>query len=99
MARLRFGTDELGKEILELVPAPKTPAAAAAAAIDGKGDVAQEKEDGGKPYKGDNVIVMMEWERPYMRALVDNLGVTGATVHCTKFTSCRVSACLITRRC
>lgn len=34
-------------------------------------------EESSKPYKGENTIVMMEWEKPYMRALVDNLGVTG----------------------
>lgn len=33
-----------------------------------------------KPYKGDNTIIMMEWERPYMRALVDALGISGVSL-------------------
>lgn len=67
MASLQFGTDDFGKEILELVP--------------GEGITSlrrqEDASDGSKPYKGDNTIVMMEWEKPYMRALVDALGITG----------------------
>eukprot|EP00752_Nemacystus_decipiens_P008774 g7829.t1 len=130
MACLRFGTDEWGKEILELVgPATATTATAAAAApststpessissrCSSKGasrnETANNKApetmrtaaagnksgpspgvsegisagasgggvgcvgESSKPYKGENTIVMMEWEKPYMRALVDNLHVT-----------------------
>eukprot|EP00903_Cladosiphon_okamuranus_P006303 g6181.t1 len=121
MACLRFGTDERGKEVLELVPAaapsvshsgPSTSStgsstrppreagsandeapegrqvAAAAAAgqsrlspcrtdrVAAGAGLAVGVEESSKPYKGENTIVMMEWEKPYMRALVDNLGVT-----------------------
>lgn len=77
MARLRFGIDSLGKEILELVPAaPFAVASPPSLQEDGNGQDAD--VEGNKPYKGDNTIVMMEWERPYMRALVDALGITGA---------------------
>lgn len=102
MARLQFGTDSLGKEILELVPA--TPAAAPSETVDvakaaapsiGERDqddhggaaggaietaaAAAGLGEGGEsmPYKGENTIVMMEWEKPYMRALVDALAITG----------------------
>ena len=76
MARLRFGTDSLGKEILELVPA--APFAAASPPSSQQDDNGQDAAvEGNKPYKGDNTIVMMEWERPYMRALADSLGITG----------------------
>lgn len=68
MARLQFGTDDFGKEILELVPgANNTPTM----------HPQEDAGDSSKPYKGDNTIVMMEWEKPYMRALVDALGITG----------------------
>lgn len=110
MACLRFGTDERGKEILELVPAAEAtpskkrgePCCAstqpplrdsstddAARQVQsrcwnpGRPDSGVVAEGAGvgaverKPYKGENTIVMMEWEKPYMRALVDNLGVTG----------------------
>lgn len=99
MARLRFGTDSLGKEILELLPAPpplpplsssSSPASPPPATGDGvsvamsSGDntwSSEQAKEGGLsnaslPYKGENTIVMMEWERPYMRALVDALGIT-----------------------
>lgn len=86
MARLRFGTDSLGKEILELVHAAPAAAASPPSLLqDGNGHDAAVEEN--KPYKGDNTIVMMEWERPYMRALVDALGITGAG-RCTWGTYC-----------
>ena len=75
MARLRFGIDDLGKEILELVPT-------AAGAADGNGEGQDGRRccfEADKPYKGSNTIVMMEWEKPYMRALVDALSITGET--------------------
>lgn len=81
MANLRFGTDSLGKEILELVPI--APAAVASPPSNRKQDDTREDAadvEENKPYKGDNTIVMMEWERPYMRALVDALGITGEQV-------------------
>lgn len=105
MACLRFGTDALGKEILELVPAPApangvtdttapTPCSSSSAPQQNhEANGVQNKKEGGatqglgagdsaglkesKPYKGENTIVMMEWERPYMRRLVDALGITG----------------------
>lgn len=95
MARLRFGTDARGKEILELVPSPQptttTPERKSSpmdsSAISEDGDARPLEEKHGKddkpagtsavPYKGENTIVMMEWEKPYMRALVDALGITG----------------------
>lgn len=115
MACLRFGTDALGKEILELVPAaaptPRTSRSSTDTAAlpgcssssnaphredekgagdknaregddgvtqgQGAGDDGAGLEEGSKPYKGENTIVMMEWERPYMRRLVDALGITG----------------------
>ncbi|CAM9363391.1 unnamed protein product [Ascophyllum nodosum] len=75
MARLRFGIDDLGKEILELVPT-------AAGAADGNGEGQDGRRccfEADKPYKGSNTIVMMEWEKPYMRALVDALSITEQT--------------------
>lgn len=96
MARLRFGTDARGKEILELMPPlqPTKPTSSerTSSTMDGaaiceggetcppKGKQAKDVELAGTssiPYKGENTIVMMEWEKPYMRALVDALGITG----------------------
>ncbi len=28
-----------------------------------------------EPYKGTNRVIMMEWERPYMEACVDRMGI------------------------
>lgn len=83
MARLRYGTDTLGKEILELISSPLGSAASNPhEPSSGQQDSIGEQEGGNfeenKPYKGENTIVMMEWEKPYMRALVDVLGITGA---------------------
>ncbi|CAM9306282.1 unnamed protein product [Ectocarpus sp. 12 AP-2014] len=100
MACLQFGTDALGKEILELVPAtpaalPSETVATATTVAPSIGD--RDQDDHGRaaggateaaaaagvgeagesmPYKGENTIVMMEWEKPYMRALVDALAIT-----------------------
>lgn len=83
MARLRFGTDALGKEMLELVPAaPSGASETSSRTPSSQRQDGDEEDEAGveaqRPYKGDNTIVMMEWEKPYMRALVDALGITGA---------------------
>lgn len=72
MARLKFGKDSLGKEILELVSEQGAPADPTDVRT-----LAEKPSVDSRPYKGENTIVMMEWERPYMRALVDALGVKG----------------------
>lgn len=83
MSRLQFGKDSLGKEILELVPARAASPIASSPGSETGRSVRQVIDEAGEtdtclPYKGENTIVMMEWERPYMRALVDALGITGA---------------------
>lgn len=83
-ARLRFGKDEHGRELLEMVPSAD-------------GDGSSQGPGGGqagarRPYKGENTIVMMEWERPYMRALVDALRVTGGHASVVDAVRCRKSA-------
>lgn len=83
MAQLRFGVDELGKEILELVPTPRAGKRDTArnAAEEGEGSPGNRRcHESDKPYKGVNTIVMMEWEKPYMRALVDALRITGVCI-------------------
>ncbi|CAM9137054.1 unnamed protein product [Choristocarpus tenellus] len=68
MACLKYGKDECGKEILELVKlSPEMEDSAEILSPDASG----------RPYKGENTVVMMEWEIPYMRALADALTIKG----------------------